>query len=515
MIKNLFITILAAVPFSVMGCGYDNNDNKSDNTTLMSDDIKNEVKDTISIKTGKFINFSPDIFGFNTQTAAGPSWSDPEFMNRLKELRPGNLRYPGGTIGNYLDWRTGQYMEKDMRDPEGLPPRRGIKGPGGSDILNTYRLEELSNGIHATDACPVFMLNMLTDNLQGSIDMLSHAKDLGLKIKYVELGNEFYLSYTQGGKAPDQLGDYTKSFHYPTAESYAKEAKLYVTKLKQLYPEALFAYNAVIDKPDELWFNSSTRTVSWNETMKNADIGADAVILHLYTGSASSPEALIDNTIKEINDFNEFTKNVFPDTDIWVTEYNIKCDMKDKNSYRNAYAGQWIHGINSVLMTAELIMLPQVSLLCFHDIAAGVPSAVVFAEDAQIPVSQGSSSYKTAKALSFSASGYAFTLLGYAMDNANEICRISIEDNDSDDNVYGWLFKGKNNRMLVINLSSDIKVVPSEIPDISSKADSIIQYSATSLTDVIYQDTSLKKTETKISEKFFSIEPYSIAVISF
>jgi len=33
-------------------------------------------------------------------------------------LKPGTIRYPGGAIGNYTDWRTGQYMQVDARDPE-------------------------------------------------------------------------------------------------------------------------------------------------------------------------------------------------------------------------------------------------------------------------------------------------------------------------------------------------------------------------------------------------------------
>lgn len=508
--RKLYIPILVLTVLLSAKCSGESGKNIS----VADESNTVEPGDTVSVVLGTTVKFNPDAFGFNTQTAAGPSWDNPEFMVRLKELHPKNLRYPGGTIGNYLDWRTGQYMETDLRDPENRPPRRGIKGPGGSDVLNTYRLEEFRNGIQATDACPVFMLNMLTDNVQGSIDMLSHAKELGLEIKYIELGNEFYLSYSQGGKAPDQLGDYAKSYHYPTAESYAKEAGLYIRTLKQLYPDALFAYNAVIDKPDELWFNSSPRTMTWNNVIKNSDIGADAVILHLYTDSASSPEALIKNTVKEIQEFDSFTQRVFPNTDIWVTEYNIKCDMKNKDSYRNAYAGQWVHGLNSVLMTTELLMLPQVELLCFHDIAAGVPSAVVFAEDTQIPVSQGSDTYKTAKALSFSASGYAFTLLGYAMDNTGSISRITVEDSE-EDNLYGWFFTGENNKLLLINLSSGIKVIPSEIPGFSNNAESVIQYSASNLTDVIYEDSSLKKTETIISGQYIDIEPYSISVISF
>ena len=171
---------------------------------------------------------TPELYGFNTQTAEGPSWSDPAFMKLLTDLAPGNLRYPGGTIGNYLDWSTGQYMAKDLRDPERKAPRKPLNGPSGNKILNTYRLEELQNGIAATGATPIYMLNMLTDTLANARRMLARATELGLPVKYIELGNEFYLSFTQGGTPPNVTGDYCKEYHYPTAISYAEEANHYI-----------------------------------------------------------------------------------------------------------------------------------------------------------------------------------------------------------------------------------------------------------------------------------------------
>ncbi len=478
------------------------------------------AEEPVVLKIGSQHDFNPDAFGFNTQTAAGPSWDDPQFMKLLGELRPANLRYPGGTIGNYLDWRTGQYMAKDLRDPAGRPPRQGIRGPKGAKTINRYRLEEFRNGLRATGAAPIYMLNMLTDTLSGSVEMLAHARELGLEVKYIELGNEFYLSYSQGGKAPDKFGDYVREFHFPTAESYAAEAKRYVAELKKRYPEARFAYNAVIDKPKELWFNSSPRTVGWNEVMKRAEIGADAVVLHLYTGNAATPEGLIDHTVREIGQFGRFTEEVFPDTPIWVTEYNVKCDRvgKERPVYRNAFAGQWVHGIHSVVMTAELLMLPQVELLCFHDIAAGVPSAVIFAEETEIPVSRDSDEVKKADAVTFSASGYAFSLLGYAMEGAHRIGRIepgvSLETNGTEA-LQGWIFTGENRRLLLINLSPEKSKVAAAVEGIVGPARRVVQYSAERLTTVINRAAALKREQGEPRDGTIVLQPYSIAVVTY
>ena len=47
-----------------------------------------------------------NIFGYNTQSIKGPGWDKAEFISRIAELNPGNFRYPGGTVGNFWDWRT-------------------------------------------------------------------------------------------------------------------------------------------------------------------------------------------------------------------------------------------------------------------------------------------------------------------------------------------------------------------------------------------------------------------------
>ena len=46
------------------------------------------------------------IFGYNTQSIKGPGWEREDFIGRITELNPGNFRYPGGTVGNFWDWKT-------------------------------------------------------------------------------------------------------------------------------------------------------------------------------------------------------------------------------------------------------------------------------------------------------------------------------------------------------------------------------------------------------------------------
>jgi hypothetical protein len=52
----------------------------------------------------------PFFYGHNVNlTASGISWHEPGLVEAVRCLSPGVLRYPGGTITNYWDWKTGWF----------------------------------------------------------------------------------------------------------------------------------------------------------------------------------------------------------------------------------------------------------------------------------------------------------------------------------------------------------------------------------------------------------------------
>src|SRR5207248_10180294 len=128
---------------------------------------------------------------------SGVRWSNSSLLRALAELKPQTLRYPGGTVANYWDWRQGWFVRGAQVPPNwyNLPP---APAP----------LEDFKQAIKASGATPVFVLNMLTSTLDAQLAMLRHARWLGLPVALVELGNEFYLN------APD----YAAAF--PTGQDY-------------------------------------------------------------------------------------------------------------------------------------------------------------------------------------------------------------------------------------------------------------------------------------------------------
>mgnify|MGYP001199934915 CR=1 FL=1 len=48
--------------------------------------------------------------GFNAQMMRGPSWKTPGFAEKVASLNPKLIRYPGGTVASFWDWKTGWLM---------------------------------------------------------------------------------------------------------------------------------------------------------------------------------------------------------------------------------------------------------------------------------------------------------------------------------------------------------------------------------------------------------------------
>jgi len=193
----------------------------------------------------------PEASGVNSQVASGPSWHNTDFINMLIGLKPGTIRYPGGAIGNYTDWRTGQYMQVDARDPEKGPVLGIHKNSDSRQVrLNTFRPEELKIAYDATGATPIYMVNMLTDTLGSTLEMLAHCENLGLPNKiHWNWEIELYLTYFGGGDITGNIpGDYAAPHHFPTAESYAEECNKWISAIRKHYPEVKIGYQVVFGR---------------------------------------------------------------------------------------------------------------------------------------------------------------------------------------------------------------------------------------------------------------------------
>jgi hypothetical protein len=126
------------------------------------------------------------FFGLNVvqvQPWSG-SWRDKQYSsNASLHLRPGNLRYPGGTVGNYWDWKTGWFRNDINWSLSAVGYYKDIP-------RRPYTLADFASGLRKTGAtAAVLSVNILTSNISYEVAGLHAAAAMGIPITAVEIGN--------------------------------------------------------------------------------------------------------------------------------------------------------------------------------------------------------------------------------------------------------------------------------------------------------------------------------------
>ena len=402
------------------------------------------------VPSGAARQLSPMTLGVNTQCRQGPSWDDHRFLDQIATLRLQNIRYPGGTIGDFWDWRTGMLMQQDMHDPKTpVPINKAAKK------INRYTLDDFKKALdRSPGATAVFMLNMLTDNLQDQIEMLKYARKIGIAVKYAEMGNEYYLSYHGGDYKTQTTGDYVRRF--PTATDYANESKRWMEALRKEFPGIKLAINAMnYDGVNSPWL-SHPRSKSWNSELMAANAGADAAIIHIYTDNskADDPAQSFYYTKKRIDENVTWINESLPGMPIWFTEFNIKSD-------RNRYPCSWMMALHTIFQTCEMMLIPQGDFVCYHNLTAETPIALIFNAKDAVPVKRGGDQTVEVQPLEMSASGYGYRMLGDAMVGARSLQALNFPDAPTmkvEDTtmplVWGYAIQAAKSEKLILNLSN-------------------------------------------------------------
>lgn len=253
----------------------------------------------IQVGLGQVQTLPPHFFGVNYDYGGPSSYpDDPSIDAELSQLDPETLRWPGGNGANYFQWQEGRTSVK------------AVKG-------FTFTLADLASAYHATGAIPIFDLNVMTSSLADQEQMLQAASKLGLPVRYVELGNEFYLSTPA----------YVKKF--PTAADYGALVGAAVVQLHRMFPGVeVAAVGSVSTK--------SSRESDWNaQVLESAESHGglpDALTLHVYPDPLAG-DLKGDNLrtlLKGPYHLEQEIRSVLaawpvsPPDGAWITEYDLR-----------------------------------------------------------------------------------------------------------------------------------------------------------------------------------------------
>lgn len=307
----------------------------------------------VEIHPGSPIALTAPINGSNLDySGVGQDFAAPGVITALRDYRGGTIRYPGGAIANYWDWQSGSVNQPATTSGAGkLKPRR-VHDYG-------FTLQTLQGIVRESGVTPVFDLNLLTSTLPDQLLMLHTAQNLGIPVRYVELGNEFYLS----------TSTYLKGF--PTAASYARTVARWAPAIRAAFPDAQIA--AVGSLPQR-----TAREKSWNRTLVSI-AGADinAVTLHDYASIGKDP--LPAQVLAAAQTSWRSTQQVMAAIPrryrIWFTEFNLP--LQGLSGGEPARGTTWLHGLYVAEMMSLFDQSPRVQLDDYWDLFSN-PSTGAF-----------------------------------------------------------------------------------------------------------------------------------------
>ena len=382
-----------------------------------------------------------DFFGFNGQNTneSGFGYDNSAVINSLSLINASTLRFPGGTVANYWDWKNGNYI--DPISPAtgcfGLPSDFGSTFPQNNNTLANFKI-----ALNKTSAKPIWTLNLLTDDLASQLSMLSEAKCLGLPVEYIELGNEFYLNNDC----------YEEKFPY--AISYGEFIKDWIPQIRSRFPNVQIACVGTTT-----YNNAPDRRLNWNRKLSTylatlpVNERPDAFTIHDYKASGLGINNCnsIDFSLPKCNsgnyntysshlfgtvyhNFNQIIADDFFDINqggnnykFWITEYNLL--DRDNNIH-----GSWAHALHTAEMT--LLYLKNANEIdladCHTLIGNGIFSAILnsnagydFSNNVSNPFCSPCSNSNATSAYALSSLGLVMNEIGSALKNAETIREIT------------------------------------------------------------------------------------------
>lgn len=482
---KIVLPILAIITV-VLSCTKKNNSTITDVPNLNTG-IKTEAsKSNLAVGTPKT--------GFMLNYLTKPSWRNSSFLDSVKKLGLEIIRFPGGTESQYFDWQTGRSISSTNWGPAGLQNHSFI----GTVPHVSYPLSELKYFFDQTGVKPIFCLNLLTKDLNNQLLMLRTAKNLGIPVEYIELGNELFFTDS----------DFVNK--YATPNDYVADIRNnWIPTLSSEFPLAKIAVIGSYDFMTDLNGNSvPSRISSWNSIVYSQINTLNAITFHYYmppnTTILSSPQVsqALAAPFKHWQVLKQNTiANVPNGMDVFVTEYNLA----DGNQTTYSIASSWTHALYTSSMFFLMLEESKIKMILNHQLT-GSPSFASLTSYTP---------YGDTLTNNLSAEGNAMRLIHNTLINTDSCYKITFSINPlitaastSYNSIHGFIaVKSGRQRIILLNLSDQIFNV--DLRRLSNKNLSYELITSTSMLqkNINTSQLTIKKATTKDN---ISIPPYSL-----
>lgn len=422
------------------------------------------------------------LYGFNGNNIKGPQWSTPGLSDSIKALKMEIIRYPGGNIGDWWDWKKGWFISNNN-----LPIQyRSVKKINAT-------LSDLKQLLKDNNCDVIFTLNMVTSSIDDQISMLKYADSIGIPIKWIELGNEYNVMNSDGIKK------------YKTPIVYGDECNKWIAEIKTVFPNAKIG----VIGGNKTWAKS---VQNWNKEVLQTSPTADAIVAHLYP----YPEKILTNSMEmDFKKLYEIYKHDFliqgfdkvsKDKSIWITEYNILWNaskrFKNPSLIKQAkdISQTWSQALSTVLLTSESTELSsKVNMIINHNLT-GIPT-----------FSAIETQNKTFRKLPNGIGMESWLAAANSKDYIQKISFFSGTKEMMQYEIFGWSFySGKKRSLIVVNLTDQaISINFNNIAALGSTA--VIKYAEKNKIILNYNDIEEKRA--KLQTNILQLPAYSITNI--
>lgn len=460
---------------------------------------------------------SPYFIGYNGNLSSfDQPWNNEQLIETTQQLYAATVRYPAGSIGNVWDWDRGWVFE-DLDYSKTIKWVENIR-----KMDKRYSLENLAKGYRDAKFTPVFMLNLIHHTLEEQVGHLKKIEAMGVPIKLVELGTEYYF----GRGADAYMND-----KWPTAEDYGKDANRWAERLKKEFPGVEVAACGSGGGSS----STSERRQTWNNKMVPVlNNSVHAITIHTYPGHGldgmlegndmeaslsrfkgriappqlqqavtaklNTPEGLAYMMTRPAADWQEANRRtLIPDMPIWLTEFNIDDQI---GSVRNT----WAHTLFIATTLDVYLADPRIELVHYHNLYGGDLYPAVWSQDGLPDRIEVAGNRPKIQDFDVAAGGLGMMLYGQAMANSSQASRLSFAsaqsvtvDTGSGDKqlvqamTYGWLF---DHGIVLVNNSDQPLTIA--WPQAAGPAKSVDVYSA-SVTTIVAGINSIRHAQPAVA----------------
>ncbi len=319
------------------------------------------------------INIKENLLGLTTSNSfTFFDVSDTSFTNKVIELRPKVLRFPGGAVGNFYNYGLAAYGLKIKEIEENHAGGFYKRAKGLLRISKKLKhdqnyIDDFINLVELTKSKVILVANMFSKN-DDILLMIDKFKFHNIDILGIELGSEL-----------SNKSYYDKGYNI---NKYIEDAQLIAKKIKKKHPEINIG---VVAAP--IIKQNNHRHSIWNRRL--ADLSFyDAIIVHSYaklikgkdlygqmiselkekTTTKESFEVynnravkfLNEDFIKEISSYNK----IFSNKSIWITEWNLQISKTTASTMLQA-----LFVANYFLEIASNNKFKNINLTTFHNLA--------------------------------------------------------------------------------------------------------------------------------------------------